>query len=201
MLVLAAFFDTESKASNSLTLHRNFQVLALIDGILNDRLIVHHCIDITSRKAIIHQVTRVKGFESEAVLILVFLKEALGSCSSFDTDFLSFQLFIFADGICLCRRDNDLSVVVGIRHGKDFFTLACLGHTSHDGIRLASLDRIDGCIEAWEAHVNVPTLDFCDLVDDINVNPLVSLIRIFKFKWCVSSIGYDFDRICLGCRP
>ena len=39
------------------------------------------------------------------------------------------------------------------------------------------------------------------LVDDINVNPLVSLIRIFKFKWCVSSIGYDFDRICLGCRP
>ena len=201
MLVLAAFFDTESKATNSLTLHRNFQVLALIDGVLNDRLIVHHCINITSRKAIIHQVTCVKGFESEAVLILVLLKETLGSCTGFDTDFLPFQLFIFADGVCLGRRDNDLGVVVGIRHGKDFFALACLGHTSHDSVRLAGLDRIDGCIEAWEAHVNVPAFDFCDLVDDINVNPLVSLIRIFKFKWCVSSIGYDFDRICLGCRP
>ena len=201
MLVLAAFFDTKSKASNSLTLHRNFQVLALIDGVLNDRLIIHHCINITSRKAIIHQVTCVKGFESESVLILVFLKETLGSCSGFDTDFLSFQLFIFADGVCLGRRDNDLSVIVGIRHGKDFFALACLCHTSHDGICLAGLNRIDSCIEAREAHVNVPALDFCDLVDDINVNPLVSLIRIFKFKWCVSSIGYDFDRICLGCRP
>ena len=199
--MLAAFFDTESKASNSLTLHRNFQVLALIDGVLNDRLIIHHCIDITSRKAIIHQVTCVKGFESVAVFVLVLLKKTLGSCSGFDTDFLSFQLFIFADGVCLGRRDNDLSVVVSIRHGKDFFTLACLGHTSHDGIRLASLDCIDSCIEAWEAHVNVPAFDFCDLVDDINVNPLVSLIRIFKFKWCVSSIGYDFDRICLGCCP
>ena len=201
MLVLAAFFDTESKATNSLTLHRNFQVLALIDGVLNDRLIIHHCIDITSRKAVIHQVTRVKGFESEVVFILVLPKESLGSRSSFDTDFLPFQLFVFADGVCLGRRDNDLGVVVGIRHGKDFFALACLGHTSHDGIRLAGLDRIDSCIEAWEAHVNVPSFDFCDLVDDINVNPLVSLIRIFKFKWCVSSIGYDFDRICLGCHP
>ena len=199
--MLAAFFDTESKASDSLTLHRNFQVLALIDGVLNDRLIVHHCINITSRKAIIHQVTCVKGFESEAVLILVLLKETLGSRSCFDTDFLPFQLFVLADGVCLGRRDNDLSVIVGIRHGKDFFALACLGHTSHDGIRLASLDCIDSCIEAWEAHVNVPTLDFCDLVNDINVNPLVSLIRIFKFKWCVSSIRYDFDRICLGCYP
>ena len=199
--MFATFFDTESKASNSLSLHRNFQVLALIDGVLNDRLIIHHCIDITSRKAIIHQVTCVKGFESEAVLIFVFLKETLGSRSCFDTDFLSFQLFIFADGVCLGRRDNDLGVIVGIRHGKDFFALACLGHTSHDGIRLTSLDGIDSCIEAREAHVNVPAFDFCDLVDDINVNPLVSLIRIFKFKWCVSSIGYDFDRICLGCRP
>ena len=199
--MLATFFDTESKASDSLTLHRNFQVLALIDGVLNDRLIVHHCINITSRKAIIHQVTCVKGFESEAVLILVLLKETLGSRSGFDTDFFPFQLFIFADGVCLGRRDNDLGVIVGIRHGKDFFTLACLGHTSHDGIRLASLDCIDSCIKAREAHIDVPTLDFCDLVDDINVNPLVSLIRIFKFKWCVSSIGYDFDRICLGCCP
>ena len=199
--MFAAFFDTESKASNSLTLHRNFQVLALIDGVLNDRLIIHHCIDITSRKAIIHQVTRVKGFESEAVLILVLLKETLGSRSGFDTDFFPFQLFIFADGVCLGRRDNDLGVIVGIRHGKDFFALACLGHTSHDSVRLAGLDCIDSRIEAREAHVNVPAFDFCDLVDDINVNPLVSLIRIFKFEWCVSSIGYDFDRICLGCRP
>ena len=199
--MFATFFDTESKASNSLTLHRNFQILALIDGVLNDRLIIHHCIDIPSRKAVIHQVTRVKGFESVAILILVLLKKTLGSGSCFDTDFLSFQLFIFADGIFFSCRDNDLSVIVGIRHGKDFFALACLGHTSHNGIRLAGLDRIDGCIEAWEAHVNVPAFDFCDLVDDINVNPLVSLIRIFKFKWCVSSIGYDFDRICLGCRP
>ena len=199
--MLAAFFDTESKATNSLTLHRNFQVLALIDGVLNDRLIIHHCINITSRKAIIHQVTCVKGFESEAVLILALLKETLGSCTGFDTDFLPFQLFIFADGVCLGRRDNDFGVVVGIRHGKDFFTLACLGHTSHDSVRLASLDGIDSCIEARETHVNVPAFDFCDLVDDINVNPLVSLIRIFKFKWCVSSIRYDFDRICLGCCP
>ena len=199
--MLAAFFDTESKATNSLTLHRNFQVLTLIDGVLNDRLIIHHCINITSRKAIVHQIASIKGFESEVVFILVLLKESLGSRSSFDTDFLPFQLFVFADGVCLGRRDNDLGVIVGIRHGKDFFTLACLGHTSHDGIRLAGLDRIDSCIEAREAHVNVPAFDFCDLVDDINVNPLVSLIRIFKFKWCVSSIGYDFDRICLGCRP
>ena len=173
----------------------------MIDGVLNDRLIIHHCIDITSRKAIIHQVTRVKGFESEAVLILVLLKETLGSRSGFDTDFFPFQLFIFADGVCLGRRDNDLGVIVGIRHGKDFFALACLGHTSHDSVRLAGLDCIDSRIEAREAHVNVPAFDFCDLVDDINVNPLVSLIRIFKFEWCVSSIGYDFDRICLGCRP
>ena len=88
--MLATFFDSKTKTSDSFTSDIDGILFALADGKLNDRLVIHGSVNCPCIQRVVHQITCIKGFDSEAILILVFFKKSLRNRSVFNSDCLSF---------------------------------------------------------------------------------------------------------------
>ena len=148
----------------------------MVNGIFDNRFVIHHGIDGTSTQAVVHQITSVKCFNSEAVFIFDCFKETLSGCSVFNTNSFTRQLVVLANLVCLCSCNDNFCIIVSIRHGENFFTFFSLCHSCHDSVSLASLNRIDRCVKSRIGHLNVPSFNLSDFVDNVNINSFISLI-------------------------